>query len=99
MSPFLGCRSGSSELDWGSMELWIYEERFFLVLKALFILASASSGLIGVFHAMSFRGSHSRDWSEVSVSFVPGFVAKTQGPSSLAPRFAGFTVPAQPDAR
>ena len=35
----------------------------------------------------------------VSFSLVPGFVAKTQDPSSLAPRFAGFTVPAQPNAR
>ena len=53
----------------------------------------------GVFHAVSFRGSHSMGWSEVSFSFVPGFVAKTQGPSSLAPQFAGFIVPAQPKAR
>ena len=71
----------------------------FLVLQALFILAPASAGRIGVFHALSYRGSHSRVWSEVSFSFVPGFVAKTQDPSSLAPRFAGFTVPAQPKAR
>ena len=33
----------------------------FQILKALFILASASTGRIGVFHAMSFRGSLSRD--------------------------------------
>ena len=48
---------------------------------------------------LSYRGSHSRGWSEVSFSFVPGFVAKTQDPSSLAPRFAGFTVQTQPNAR
>ena len=72
---------------------------YFLVLKALFLLASASAGLIGVFHAVSFRGSLSRGWNEVSFSFVPGFMANTQGPSSLAPWFAGFTVPAQPNAR
>ena len=48
---------------------------------------------------MSYRGSHSRGWSEVSFSFVPGFVAKTHDISSLAPQFAGFTVPAQPNAR
>ena len=72
---------------------------FFLVLKALFLLASASAGLIGVFHAVSFRGSDSRGWGEVSFSFVPGFVAKNQGSSSLASRFVGFTVPAQPNAR
>ena len=71
----------------------------FLVLKALFVLAPASAGRLGVFHAVSYRGSHSRSWSEVSLSFVPGFVAMTQDPSSLAPRFVGFTVPAQPNAR
>ena len=48
---------------------------------------------------MSYRGSHSRGWCEVFFSFISGFVAKTQDPSSLAPRFAGFTVPAQPNER
>ena len=43
--------------------------------------------------------SHTRDWGEVSFAFVTGFVAKTQDPSSLAPRFEGFTVPALPNAR
>ena len=52
----------------------------FLVLNALFILAPALAGRIGVFLAVSYRGSHSRGWSEVSFSFVPGFVAKTQDP-------------------
>ena len=40
-----------------------------------------------------------RDWGEVSFAFVTGFVAKTQDPSSLAPRFEGFTVPALTNAR
>ena len=35
----------------------------------------------------------------MSFSFVLGFVAKTRDPSSLAPRFEGFTVPALPNAR
>ena len=48
---------------------------------------------------MSYRVSHTRDWGEVSFAFVTGFVAKTQDPSSLAPRFEGFTVPALPNAR
>ena len=43
--------------------------------------------------------SHTRGWGEVSFSFVPGFVAKTQDPSSLAPRFEGFSVLALPNAR
>ena len=32
-------------------------------------------------------------------AFVTGFVAKTQDPSSLAPRFEGFSVPALTNAR
>ena len=47
----------------------------------------------------SYRVSHTRDWGEVSFAFVTGFVAKTQDPSSLAPRFEGFTVPALTNAR
>ena len=35
----------------------------------------------------------------MSFAFVTGFVAKTQDPSSLAPRFEGFSVPALPNAR
>ena len=65
----------------------------------LFLLALASSKRIVELHALSYRVSHSRGWGEVSFSFVPGFVAKTQDPSSLAPRFEGSTVPALPNAR
>ena len=71
----------------------------FLAQKTLFLLALASAKRIGELHALSYRVSHSRGWAEVSFSFVPGFVAKTQDPSSLAPRFEGFTVPALPNAR
>ena len=69
------------------------EERF-LAQKTLFLLALASAKRIGELQALSYCVSHSRSWAEVSFSFVLGFVAKTQGPSSLAPRFEGFTVPA-----
>ena len=74
------------------------EERF-LAQKTLFLLALASDKCIGELHALSYRVSHTRDWGEVSFAFVTGFVAKTQDPSSLAPRFEGFTVPALPNAR
>ena len=74
------------------------DERF-LAQKTLFLLALASVKRIGELHALSFRVSHSRGWAEVSFSLVPGFVAKTHDPSSLAPRFEGFTVPALPNAR
>ena len=46
------------------------------------------------FRALSDRVSHTRGWGEVSFSFVPGLVAKTQDTSSLAPRFEGFPVQA-----
>ena len=74
------------------------EERF-LPQKTLFLLALASAKRIGELHALSYRVSHTRDWGEVSFAFVTGFVAKTQDPSSLAPRFEGFTVPALTNAR
>ena len=74
------------------------EERF-LAQKTLFLLALASAKRIGELHALSYRVSHTRDWGEVSFAFVTGFVAKTQDPSSLAPRFEGFTVPALPNER
>ena len=67
--------------------------------ETLFLLALALAKRIGELHALSYRVSHTRGWGEVSFSFVPGFVAKTQDPSSLAPRFEGFSVPALPNAR
>ena len=74
-------------------------EKRFLAQKTLFLLALASAKRIGELHALSYRVSHTRDWGEVSFAFVTGFVAKTQDPSSLAPRFEGFSVPALPNAR
>ena len=74
-------------------------EECFLAQKTLFLLALASAKRIGELHSLSSRVSHTRGWGEVSFSFVPGFVAKTQDPSSLAPRFEGFSVPALPNAR
>ena len=74
------------------------EERF-LAQKTLFLLALASAKRISELHALSYRVSHFRGWGKVSFSFVPGFVAKTQDPSSLAPWFEGFTVLALLNAR
>ena len=74
-------------------------EEHFLAQKTLFLLALSSAKRIGELHALSYRVSHSRKWGEASFSFVRGFVAKTQDPSSLAPRFEGFSVPALPNAR
>ena len=74
-------------------------EEHFLAQKTLFLLAVASAKRIGELHALSYCLSHTRNWGEVSFSFVTGFVAKTQDPSSLAPRFEGFSVLALPNAR
>ena len=74
------------------------DERF-LAQKPLFLLALASAKRIGELHSLSYHVSHSRNWAEVSFSFVPGFVAKAQDPSSLAPQCEGFTVLALPNAR
>ena len=56
---------------------------FFLLRDTLFILASASAGHFGVFHAVSFPGSLSWSGDGVSFAFVTGFVAKTQAPPLL----------------
>ena len=69
-------------------------EKRLLAHKTLFLLALASAKRVGELHALSHRVSHSAGWSEVSFSFVPGFVAKTQDQSSHNPRFESFTIPA-----
>ena len=74
-------------------------EEHFLAQKKFFLLALASAKRIGELHALSYRVSHTKNWGEVSFSFVTGFVAKTQDPSSLAPRFEGFSVTALPNVR
>ena len=73
------------------------DERF-LAQKTLFLLTLASAKRIGELHALSHRVSHSRDLGEISFTFVVGFVAKTQDPSSSVPLFEGFTVPALPNS-
>ena len=74
-------------------------EEHLLAHKTLFLLALASAKRVGEFHALSHRVSHSVGWKEVSFSFVPGFVAKTQDQSSLDSRFESFTIPALPKSR
>ena len=95
LSPFLGCLSGSSELDWGSVELLRTYEVRFSVSECALHPGLCLGWALWVFHAMSFSGSLSGSEGGVSFAFVTGFVAKTSCPS-LASRFAGFTVPAQP---
>ena len=85
-------------LIWAPYKPLRTSDEHFLAQKTLFLLALASAKHIGELHALSYRISHSRDWGEVSFTFVAGFVAKTQDPSSSAPRFEGFTVLALPNA-
>ena len=67
--------------------------------KTLFLLALTSAKRVGELHALSHLVSHSAGWGEVSFSFVPGFVTKTQDQSSPDPRFESFTIPAVPKSR
>ena len=90
--------SSRSRRDRSRMSLCGRVRSVFLPRK-LFLLALASAKRIGELHALSYRVSHTRDWGEVSFAFVTGFVAKNQDPSSLAPRFEGFSVPALTNAR
>ena len=62
----------------------------FLAQKTLFLLALASAKCIGELHALLYRVSHSRGWGEVSFSFVPGFVAKTQDSPPPPPLLLGL---------
>ena len=73
------------------------DERF-LAQKTLFLLALALVKRVGELHPFLYRVSHSRDWGEVSFSFIAGFMAKTQDPPSSVPRFEDFTVPALPNS-
>ena len=79
-----------------SCELLRTSDERFLAQKTLFLFVLASAKRVAELHAPLHRISHSRDWGEVSFTFVAGFVAKTQD-SSSAPRFEGFTVRALSD--
>ena len=43
----------------------------FVGLKALFLLALASSKRVGELHGLSYRVFHTRGWKEMSLGFVP----------------------------
>ena len=79
----MGCLSGSSKLDWGSVDLlWTYKVHFSDSECALHP-GLCLGWALWVFHAMSFSGSLSRGGGGVSFAFVTGFVAKTQAPPLL----------------
>ena len=94
LSPFRGCLSGSSELGWGSVELLRTSDGRVFCLIARFVLASASTWRFGYSIFWFFSGSPSGSGWGV-LCFRHGFVSLCSG-SSLAPRLAGFTVPARP---
>ena len=95
LSPFLGCLSGSSELAWGFVEpLRTYEVRCSAsgcsLHPSLFLGWAPWVILCYVFFWRSFL---ERGYGVLC--FRHRFCGKDSGPS-LAPPFAGFTVPAQP---
>ena len=66
----------------------------FLAQKTLFLLAFASAKRIGELQGILFRVSHTRHYGQMTFSFVPEFVAKTQNPSVHDARYENFTIPA-----
>ena len=86
----MGCDSRPSEFDPGSVRALRTSDERFLAQKMLFLLDLASAKWIGELHTFSHRIFHSRDWGEVSFTFIAGFVTKTRDPSSSAPRFLGL---------
>ena len=94
LSSFRGCLSGSSELGWGSVELLRkFDVRVFF--SDCFVLASASTRRFWVFHVSFFQWLFFRERGGLSFAFVTVLVSMCSGPS-LAPRLAGFAVPARP---
>ena len=93
LSPFLGCLSGSSELAWGFVEpLQTYEVRFSASRCALhpsLCLGWAPWVFPCCLFLALFPGARG------VLCFRHRFCGEDSGPS-LAPRFAGFAVPAQP---
>ena len=83
LSPFLGCLSGPSELDWGSVELLRTYDVRFSNLECTLRCGLCLGWALWVFHAMSFSGSLSRSRGGLSFAFVTGFVAKAQAPPLL----------------
>ena len=83
LSPFLGCLSGSSVLDWGSVELLRTYEVCFSNSECTLRPGLCLGWALWVFHAMSFSGSLSRRGGGVSFAFVTGFVVKTLAPPLL----------------
>ena len=97
LSPFLGCLSGSSELDWGSVELLQTYEVRFSNSESTLRPGLCLGWVLWVFHAMSFSGSRPRSGGGVSFAFVTGFVAKTQAPPLLLGLRASLYRPNQHD--
>ena len=82
-------------LTWAPYEPLPTVDGSFLAQKMLFLLALASAKRVGELHALSHCVSHSRGWGEVSFTFVAGFVAKMQDPSSSVPPYGPCQTRAQ----
>ena len=92
LSPFQGCLSGSSELGWGSVELLRTPDGRVFCLIARLVLASASPWRFG-YSMFGFSVALLPGVGGVSFAFV--MVVTLCSGTSLAPRLAGFTVPAR----
>ena len=80
LSPFLGCRSGSSELDWGSVELLRTCEVHFANYESTFHPGLCLGWALWVCHAMSFSGSLSREQGCGVLCFRHGLCGEDSGP-------------------
>ena len=65
-----------------------------LTLKTVFLLALASSKRVSELHGLSKVVSHTREWSSVSLSLAPDFVAKNQIPDDPSSYVGTFSIPA-----
>ena len=65
-----------------------------LTIKTLFLLAFASAQRMSELQALSASVGHSQDWSDVKLSFVPGFRPKTD--SARRPMARSLLIPALP---
>ena len=79
LSPFLGCLSGSSGLDWGSVELLRTSEVRFSDSESALHPGLCLGWAHWVFHAMSFCGSfQGLGWGVLC--FRPGLRGEDSGP-------------------
>ena len=63
-----------------------------LTRKTCWLLALTLAIKVSKLHGLSYQLRYSEGWRSCIFSFVPNFVAKTQNPPVLCPKFYEFTV-------